>query len=267
MIAGVSIQRIHTSLGDIELFRFENHAHAYPRHAHDVLTLGVFGRDHGTIRVKGGASRAHEGAVLALAPDEVHSADPERDGGWNYRSLCPSVELAAHLGEGDGLEGFAFNRPVLEDAQLAGELAALHAELSSGRLDLGVEERLLATLRRAVHQHGLRRRSTMPMARFQAVERARAYLEARVAEPVRLAELAAEAELGPFQLIRAFRAAHGVPPHAYQMQLRAERARALLRSGEPITGVAFACGFVDQSHLTRVFKRIFGVTPGAYQKA
>ena len=41
----------------------------------------------------------------------------------------------------------------------------------------------------------------------------------------------------------------------------------VLRQGEPISGVAFACGFADQSHLTRVFKRHFGLTPGAYQKA
>lgn len=102
--------------------------------------------------------------------------------------------------------------------------------------------------------------------RAAAVRRARDLLESGFARSMRLAELAKECGLSPFQLVRAFRAAFGAPPHAYLMQVRVRHARTMLSRGDAISNVAFACGFVDQSHLTRVFKRHFGLTPGAYRR-
>jgi len=60
----------------------------------------------------------------------------------------------------------------------------------------------------------------------------------------------------------AFRSAFGLPPHAWQVQVRLARARTLIRAGIPIAAVAAATGFADQSHLTRIFKRSYGYTPG-----
>jgi transcriptional regulator GlxA family with amidase domain len=56
----------------------------------------------------------------------------------------------------------------------------------------------------------------------------------------------------------------GLPPHAYQIQVRVARARALIATGVPLAEVASMTGFADQSHLTRLFKRIVGVPPGQY---
>jgi AraC-like DNA-binding protein len=262
---GVTLQRVQTSLGTVELYHFDNHRHAFPRHAHDVFTLGVFGEGNGTIRVRSGAHGAVSGAVLALAPDEAHSAEPLATTGWSYRSLCPSPEIAALVTADQ--EGFAFDRPVIHDVALAHELSLVYRALERGSEPLATEERLLGLLRHAVVRHGTRRTGIVPAARSAAVARARALLDARFAEPVHLAELSSVCGMSPFQLIRAFHATVGVPPHVYLTQMRAERARELLRRGEPISGVAFACGFADQSHLTRVFKRHFGLTPGAYQRA
>jgi AraC-like DNA-binding protein len=74
-------------------------------------------------------------------------------------------------------------------------------------------------------------------------------------------------DTSPFHLVRCFTDVVGMPPHAYLTQVRANRARALLLSGEGLSGVAYRCGFCDQSHLTRTFKRLFGVTPGSYVAA
>jgi AraC-like DNA-binding protein len=85
--------------------------------------------------------------------------------------------------------------------------------------------------------------------------------------PVKLAELASICGVTPFHLIHSFRASFGIPPHAYLTQVRARRAREMLIRGNPLSSVAYMCGFSDQSHLTRVFKRIYGVTPGVYVAA
>ena len=79
-----------------------------------------------------------------------------------------------------------------------------------------------------------------------------------------LAEVSSYAGLTRFELVRRFRQQTGLTPHAFQTNVRIERARALLTTGHAIVDVAAACGFADQPHFTRTFKRAVGVTPGRF---
>jgi transcriptional regulator GlxA family with amidase domain len=77
--------------------------------------------------------------------------------------------------------------------------------------------------------------------------------------------------LPPFRLFRAFARAMGMTPHEYQRQARVRYAMALIRAsargGGALSDIAVASGFADQAHLTRTFRRMLGVTPGAYKTA
>jgi AraC-like DNA-binding protein len=97
-----------------------------------------------------------------------------------------------------------------------------------------------------------------------AVKRAKDYLLAHVGETVDLAALSAHVGLSAWHLIRVFRKATGLTPHAWLIDRRVHLARQLLRAGEPLVRTASVCGFADQSHLTRLFKARLGVTPGQY---
>ena len=99
------------------------------------------------------------------------------------------------------------------------------------------------------------------------MRRARDRLRERWDQRVTLAELATVAGLSRFELVRRFHAQNGVTPHAFQVNLRVEHARRLLAAGVAPAEVAAACGFADQPHLNRVFKRAVGVTPGRYARA
>jgi AraC-like DNA-binding protein len=114
--------------------------------------------------------------------------------------------------------------------------------------------------------HGERRRGLRQGAGDGVVARARAFLEANAGAPVRLSEVAAVAGVSPFHLIRCFQREVGMPPHAWLTQIRANRAREMLLAGEAPTAVAYRCGFSDQSHLTRTFRSMFGITPGSYAR-
>ncbi len=82
-----------------------------------------------------------------------------------------------------------------------------------------------------------------------------------------IAQLARECGLSPGYFARAFRQAMGVTPHKWLMRKRAEQAKALLWNGElELAQIAIACGFVDQSHLTRVFARFYGLAPGRWRR-
>lgn len=99
------------------------------------------------------------------------------------------------------------------------------------------------------------------------VARARAMLDARLAETTDLEALAAHARLDKFRLCRAFREQVGLPPHAYVTHRRVALAQSFLARGMSQTEVAARVGFYDQSLLHRHFKRILGVTPGAFARA
>lgn len=101
----------------------------------------------------------------------------------------------------------------------------------------------------------------------RALVRAREMLHERMDQELGLDELAAEVRLNKSYLVRAFKREHGIPPHEYQMQLRVAHARRLLARGSSATQAAHAAGFYDQSHLTRWFRKVVGVTPGAYAHA
>jgi AraC-like DNA-binding protein len=83
---------------------------------------------------------------------------------------------------------------------------------------------------------------------------------------VDLTTLADEAGISRFHLLRSFKQKYGLPPHAYQIGLRIGKAQRLLRRGLPAAQVAVECGFTDQSHLTRHFKKTLGMTPGRFAR-
>ena len=91
-------------------------------------------------------------------------------------------------------------------------------------------------------------------------------LDDRIVAGVSLAEAAATLHAHPTHLVRAFRQAFGLPPHAYLTGRRVERARGLLLAGLRPAGVATAAGFYDQAHLTRHFKRYLGTAPAAFTR-
>jgi AraC-like DNA-binding protein len=100
----------------------------------------------------------------------------------------------------------------------------------------------------------------------RAIERAKHYLHDNFNESVSLDQLVALTRLSRFHLVRAFALHMGIPPHAYQLKLRIDRACALLRAGVSAAEAATQVGFADQSHFTRHFKRIRRITPGQYAR-
>ena len=99
------------------------------------------------------------------------------------------------------------------------------------------------------------------------MRRARAHLVEHWDQPVSLGALSSVAGLTRFELVRRFRRHTGFTPHAFQTNVRIARARDMLSSGEAAARVAAQCGFADQAHLTRTFKRAVGVTPARFAAA
>jgi AraC family transcriptional regulator len=92
----------------------------------------------------------------------------------------------------------------------------------------------------------------------------------RLTDSLALEELAEVAGLSPFHFARQFKTATGHPPHDYLIRLRVDRAQELIRQHRhewTLAAIAHECGFADQSHMARHFKRVLGVSPGEFSDA
>jgi AraC family transcriptional regulator len=94
------------------------------------------------------------------------------------------------------------------------------------------------------------------------------FMHANLDRSIDLPAIAHATGLSPVHFARQFRRTTGEPPHRYLVQLRIERAKRLLRTTDDgIADIAFACGFANQEHMTRLFRQYLGTTPGAYRQA
>jgi AraC-like DNA-binding protein len=100
-----------------------------------------------------------------------------------------------------------------------------------------------------------------------SIERARRHIHEHLCQPLALAELAALSGLSVWRFATVFRQQVGESPHRYICRLRVERAQTLIRQGVPPATAASEAGFYDQSHLSRHFKSLCGMTPGQYGTA
>jgi AraC-like DNA-binding protein len=81
-----------------------------------------------------------------------------------------------------------------------------------------------------------------------------------------ISEIAKESGLSHFYLIHSFKKQYGITPHAYQMMMKINKAKTLLKKGNDIVSIATDLGFTDQSHFHRHFKSIVAATPRQYKK-
>jgi len=142
----------------------------------------------------------------------------------------------------------------------------LHTALAHAGDELEAESRLTFIGERLRSQLRPSAGADTPRSDPVLARRLRELLDERVVDGLTLDEAAGLVHAHPAHLVRAFSAAYGIAPHQYLNSRRVDRARRLLLDGRSPGEVATATGFFDQSHLTRHFRKLVGVTPGRYAK-
>jgi AraC-like DNA-binding protein len=243
--------------------------HRFAPHTHDELMIGSISEGSQAFFRDGKEHVAPSGSISIVNPGDVHTGRRFNGDRLVYRALYVPMrqveEIAADINS--TARQIGFQSAVLHDAEGWRALEAYHDSLESRDFILKRETLLYVALSTLVKRYAVKRPLLGHSRNATTAHRIREFLHAECKGSPSIRTLAREAGLNPFQTIRVFHKHFGMPPHAYLIQLKVGAAKRLLAKGVAIAAVAAEVGFSDQAHLNRHFRRMTGITPGAYQSA
>jgi AraC-like DNA-binding protein len=249
-------------------YRGTNVTHTYPRHWHEELHLGAYGAGRGNLGIRGCSYRVATGDFVITPAGEVHENWVDTEEGCSFRSLYIDIKLLrrlAHQITGRDLAAPDFAGFKVNHLSTHQSFLRMHAVMESPDSRLECDESRLDFVRHLIIGCSAARPAEIHTGSERAaVRRIRAFIDEHFADPISLDDLARIANLSPFHLHRVFTTETGIPPHAYQTQVRINRAKQWMREQVPLSHIAAAAGFADQSHLNRHFRRLVGLTPGRF---
>jgi AraC-like DNA-binding protein len=259
-MAGCGFRVLRCEIEGVDAVEAETR-HSFPRHMHEQFGIGLIYSGAQKSLSGRGIVEAGPGNTITVNPGEVHDGMPIGNHGRAWRMLYFEPHLIYEAIE-DMSEGrtsdFEFSQPVIDRDDIARRFERLYSALTTKSESIACEEALLMLV------GSLRPNRKDSPSPPSAVIRAQGLIDSDPARALTLGDLAREADLSRFQLLRSFVRANGLTPHAYILQRRINMARRLIVRRLPLAQAALEAGFADQSHMTRLFRRTFGMSPGAY---
>lgn len=243
----------------------------YKPHSHPTYSIGSVdsGRsvftsvDHAPVTLR-------PGTVVFVPPARVHACNPSSECAWSYQMLHIDAQwletLRSESSDIGGCHGAIEPVRIVQDDHTYRRFSALNAKLFSEDSVCEKEAVLIEFIGDCSYgsQVALSPPVSMPK-HDEKLEKVLDFLHVEHTTVPTLAELAGLAGVSRYQLIRLFRAATGMTPHAWHLNHRINQARRYLCRGMPLAEVAYRLGFADQSHFQRIFKAHVGATPGDYR--
>ncbi len=223
--------------------------------------IGIIEAGNGTFTVGETAWNLAQGDVFYIAPNLVHKGKPDPNVGWKASIL----NIAPHcieplLAEVVTLPQFHGFTPFPLHAE------AFHQLLSDFDSTNSLEEALQLVFAYLISTSDSANPHHQGEAEHWAVSKARRYIEAHFTTKISLDEIADEACLSKFHLLRVFKEETGLAPITYQLHLRLNASRNLMFLEKSLTEIAYTLGFTDQSHFINTYKKYAHITPKTLQK-
>tara|TARA_R110000744_G_scaffold273278_1_gene386210 strand:- start:22049 stop:22864 length:816 start_codon:yes stop_codon:yes gene_type:complete len=236
---------------------------AFSPHRHDVYTLGLTLRGVQCFNYRGAARQSLPGELVVLHPDELHDGHAGTADGFAYRAITIQPSAITSILPGQALPFIEGGQST--DRSLKRAVSAALADLDEPLDPLRAADALfdIATALQAAAGQAA------PGGPLDAgaAERARSYIHQHLDEPVSMDDLEQVAGQDRWQLSRDFRHLHGTSPYRYLTMRRLDAVRDRSQRGESFVQAALACGFNDQSHMTRHFRATYGLSPARWKRS
>jgi AraC family transcriptional regulator len=239
------------------------------RHQMHILTMVTSGTPiNQSIDGKSQYHLVGQNNVFILPAGISHRCDWQQNIEFMFVGLDPHifVQVGQELVNPDRIELIP-HFATLQDPLIQGILLTLKQELISGGLNthLFVDQLKTTLVAHLLRAYGVQKAQIVTYAdglpRYK-LNQLLDYIEAHLDWNLELEDLAQQVDMSQFYFSRLFKQSLGITPHQYVIQQRIERAKQLLRKGElSLVEVALECGFANQGHLNRHFKRLTGTTP------
>jgi AraC-like DNA-binding protein len=260
---GLLVERYIYSWGTVE---------PLPKHSHSEYQFGLSCDCQGEYYYRGAHYQIPLGNLSIIHSGEVHAPSqrtflPDTATFWMMHAQPSWLQTtASELAEKPTYQPF-FSESIVGDRELVSLFLQFHRTVAQKAFRLERDTSLLLFFSQLIARCAQNCPAIRPLKSSRAaVIRVREFLNDNYACNVSLEELAKIAGLSRSYLCRAFSKEVGIPPHAYQTQVRIDRAKRILARGNSLAVAAAETGFYDQSHFGWHFKHLVGVTPGIYAK-
>jgi AraC-like DNA-binding protein len=257
-------------LEGLEVCQVDGSRHVFPDHAHNgIYAIGMM--ESGGSYCLGpekSYSLVSPGQIALINPNQVHSGVPVPGKQISYRMIYFDMRLMAAAADEIAQQSHTlpeFACMVVGDSLLWRHLWRLCRSIQGPGGRLEKESAIMDAMTHLVSIYGNVSSKQMPLKNSrQSMRQAKAFLSENLDRKISLADVSRAAELSRYHFLRVFKQATGLPPHLFRTLRRIDRAKQLLRDGQPLAQIALSVGFSDQSHFTNTFRKYTGATPGQY---
>jgi AraC-like DNA-binding protein len=255
--------RVGAGAAGIERLEASFHGQAFSPHRHDTYAIGITLTGVQTFRYRGRQKYCLPGQCHVLHPDELHDGAAGTEEGFSYRIIYVAPALVQEALGGMALPFVA--EPVIDASMLSGELVSAIIDIDQDMDEWSRAETAAVVADMLAWAAGNQCKSG-PLD-IASLSRVRDLIAAQPQRQHTLSELERLASLDRWTLARQFRAAFGTTPVRFRTMRRLDHVRRLLAEGAGLAEASSAAGFADQSHMTRHFKRAYGLTPARWTAA
>ncbi|MGC7838874.1 AraC family transcriptional regulator [Pseudomonas wayambapalatensis] len=238
-------------------------AHGFDPHRHDTYAIGRTLSGVQSFKYRGANRNSLPGETLVLHPDEEHDGHAGSSSGFRYRMLYITPALVQEILNGKPLP--FLQGGISQDPRLAAATDAILSAMDHHLDPLEEDDSLFGLV--SVLQTVCKCPVPKMLHDYGAARRAREFMDDCVEQSITLDDLAACANRDRWSLSKDFRAYFGTSPHRYLTMRRLDRVKTFILGGMNLTDAAVAAGFFDQSHMSKHFKKAYGISPSRWSRS